>query len=195
MSPDLQGDADDGTPLSPEEREGLIPSHITLRNELNELEQQNIIKATVWAFSRGHNPVSESFIRSLHRRMFHDVWLWAGKYRQSNKNIGADYRGIVPQLYEMLDNTRYWVEHNTYPADEIGVRFHHGLVAIHPFPNGNGRWSRLMADILVVRLGRTPFTWGSQSLVDEGETRRAYINALRAADDNNFANLLHFSRS
>jgi len=149
---------EDTTPLTPEERDGLIPSHVTLRRELNELEQQNILEADAWAFSRRMNPVAEAFGRSLHRRMFGQVWRWAGSYRASNKNLGVDRALILPRLYEALDQTRYWVEHQTLPPDEIAARYHHGLVFIHPFPNGNGRWSRLMADTLVVRLGQRRFT-------------------------------------
>ena len=171
---------EDATPLTPEERDGLVPSHVTLRSELNELEQQNILEADIWALSRRMNPVSEVFGRGLHRRMFGDVWRWAGTYRASNKNLGIDRTAILPRLYEVLDQIRYWIEHETFPPDEIAVRFHHAIVFIHPFPNGNGRWSRLMADILVVRLGQRRFTWGRSALRDANETRKAYIAALKA---------------
>ena len=92
-------------------------------------------------------------------------------------------------------DVRYQIEHTSYPPDEIAVRFHHRLVAIHPFPNGNGRHARLMADLLVERLGQPRFTWGSRSLVDASTTRQAYIAALQAADARNYAPLLVFSRS
>jgi Fic-DOC domain mobile mystery protein B len=110
--------------------------------------------------------------------MFAAVWRWAGSYRTSNKNLGVERMLIHPRLYEALDQTRYWVEHETFPPDEIAVRFHHALVVVHPFPNGNGRWSRLMADILVVRLGRRRFSWGRGALRAADETRDAYIAAL-----------------
>ena len=183
------------TPLAPEEIEGLIPSHVTWRSELNELEQQNIIAASVWAHERKRNSVNEAFARNLHRRMFGKVWRWAGTYRQSNKNLGVNCNDILPRIHQTLDDTRYWIEHTTYPPDEIAVRFHHGLVFIHPFPNGNGRWSRLMTDILVARLGQPRFTWGGSSLQTDDESRRAYVNALRAADNHDFTSLLVFSRS
>jgi Fic-DOC domain mobile mystery protein B len=186
---------EDATPLTPEERDGLIPSHVTLRGELNELEQKNILEADIWALSRRMNPVSEVFGRGLHRRMFGDVWRWAGTYRASNKNLGIDRMIILPRLYEVLDRIRYWIEHETFPPDEIAIRFHHGVVFIHPFPNGNGRWSRLMADILAVRLGQRRFTWGRSSLRGADETRRAYIAALKAADGHDIGPLLTFARS
>ncbi|MFZ3326688.1 MAG: mobile mystery protein B [Methylocella sp.] len=186
---------EDATPLTPEEREGLIPSHVTLRSELNELEQQNILEADAWASFRRRDPVKEPFGRNLHRRMFGDVWRWAGTYRTSNKNLGVERSLIQTRLYEAFDQARYWVEHKTYPPDEIAVRFHHALVFIHPFPNGNGRWSRLMADILVVKLGQKRFTWGRSALRAAGETRNAYIAALKAADNHDLAALLAFARS
>jgi Fic-DOC domain mobile mystery protein B len=194
----LYDEPQDATPLTPEEREereGLIPSHVTFRHELNELEQQNIITATVWAYQRRHNPVKEAFARNLHRRMFGKVWRWAGAYRKSNKNLGVDHADIIPRLYQVMDDVRYWIEHGTYQSDETALRFHHCLVVIHPFPNGNGRWSRLMADILVARLGQPRFTWGGNSLQIEGDIRRAYIEALQAADRHDFTSLLVFSRS
>jgi Fic-DOC domain mobile mystery protein B len=191
----LDDEPDDATPLTPEEREGLVPSHVTLRRELNELEQQNILEADTWVFARKRDPMNEAFVRSLHRRMFGDVWRWAGAYRTSNKNIGVGRDQIQLRLNEALDNVRYWVEHKTFRPDEIAVRFHHALVFIHPFPNGNGRWSRLMADILAVRLGQPRFTWGRSALRAADETRQAYIEALKAADNHNFSGLIAFARS
>lgn len=188
-------DPDDATPLTPEEREGLIPSHVTLRRELNELEQQNILEADTWAFNRKRNPVNEAFVRTLHGRMFGNVWRWAGSYRTSNKNIGVGRDQIQNRLNETLNDVEYWIENKTYAPDEIAARFHHALVFIHPFPNGNGRWSRLMADILIVRLGQPRFTWGRSSLRAVDESRKNYIEALGAADNHDITNLLAFVRS
>jgi Fic-DOC domain mobile mystery protein B len=183
------------TPLTAEEREGLIPSHVTLHRELNELEQQNILEADTWVFARRHNPLRRAFLRSLHHRMFGKIWRWAGVYRSSNKNIGVDREQIQIRLAEALDNVRYWIEHKTFPPDEIAVRFHHELVFIHPFPNGNGRWSRLMADILAIRLGQPRFSWGRSSLRAADKTRQAYIEAFKAADNHDFTALIAFARS
>ncbi len=191
----LDDEPDNATPLTPEEREGLIPSHLTLRSELNELEEENILDAALWAFQRRRDPVQESFGRNLHRRMFGKVWRWAGTYRTTNKNIGIEYGLVQSRLAETFERVRYWADHQTYPPDEIAVRFHHELVAIHPFPNGNGRWSRLMADLLIVRLGQARFTWGRSSLRTGDEVRRAYIGALKAADNYDVGPLLAFARS
>ena len=185
---------DHATPLSPEERAGLKLAHITERQQLNEVEQQNIALAVSWAASRKHNPVREPFGRGLHKRMFGEVWTWAGDYRTSNKNLGAEHGMIVPRLYEVFEQIGYWVDHKTFPPDEIAVRFHHGLVVVHPFPNGNGRWSRLMGDVLAVRLGRPAFTWSGGALADAGDMRARYIEALQAADNYDFTLLIDFAR-
>lgn len=192
---DWHDEPDDATPLSPTERDGLIPSHVALRRELNELEQQNILAAVTWAAGRVRNPVHEPFGRNLHKRMFGNVWHWAGRYRDTDKNIGVPYWEAPLRLREAFDSARYWIDHASYSPDEIAVRFHHALVFIHPFPNGNGRWSRLMADLLVRSLGQPPFTWGRSSLRTADQTRAAYIAALKAADRHDFEALVAFARS
>ena len=186
---------DDATPLAPGELEGLIPTHITLRRELNELEQANIAEADRWAFGRRRDAVSEPFLRGLHRRMFNRVWRWAGRYRTTERNLGVAPYLIEPELRQIVDDARYWVERASLPPEELAVRFHHRLVVVHPFANGNGRWSRLAADLLIVGLGGERFTWGRSNLQAAGDVRRAYINALRAADNHDLGPLVAFARS
>jgi len=184
------------TPLEPGERDGLIPTHITLKSELNELEQQNIATADRWGFGRRHHVLRDRFLKGLHRRMFNRVWRWAGKFRTTERNLGAKPVEIETSLRQVIDDVRYWVEHKTYPADEIAVRFHHRLVSVHPFPNGNGRWSRLAADLLIKQLGGARFSWGGGTdLQAAGETRDKYIAALRTADNHDMGPLLEFARS
>jgi Fic-DOC domain mobile mystery protein B len=186
---------DAATPQSPEEREGLLPSYLTLRSELNEAEQANILEAEHWAFARKREVLDEQFLKSLHKRMFGRVWRWAGEFRLTERNIGvAPYR-IPVELRQLLDDCRYWIKHGTYPPDEIAARFHHRLVWIHPFPNGNGRHARLATDLLLAWLGQPRFSWGRTSLVDAGDTRQAYVAALRAADDHDIRQLLEFVRA
>lgn len=192
---DLHAADDHATPLTPAEKEGLIPTHITLRGELNELEQQNIATGNRWAFGRRHVATRDSFLKSLHRRMFERVWRWAGKYRTTNRNLGVKPHLIEVSLHAVLGDVRYWIENNTYPPDEIAVRFHHRLVSVHPFPNGNGRWSRLAADVLIVQLKGKRFTWGGGDLRAAGEARTTYIAALKAADNHDLAPLIAFARS
>jgi Fic-DOC domain mobile mystery protein B len=195
MTDPLAEQDDASTPLSPEEREGLIPSYITLRGELNEAEQANILAADAWAFSRKRDVLDAGFLNTLHKRMYGDVWRWAGTYRKSQKTIGIEFYRIPTELRKLLDDCRYWVKNNTYPPDEIGARLHHRLVSIHCYPNGNGRHARLAADLLLTALGRERFSWGSTNLIDTGATRAAYVAALRTADNHDYTLLSAFVRS
>src|ERR1035438_9171836 len=186
---------DDATPLTPEEQRELIPAHIAYRRELNEAEQENIARAQDWALARRRDPLSQKFITDLHERMLGDVWRWAGKFRTSERNLGIPFYEIPVALHQLLDDTKACIEHQTYPPDEISVRFHHRLVQIHAFPNGNGRHARLMADLLVMRLGGERFSWGRESLRDASAVRRRYIAALQSADHHDLGPLLAFARS
>lgn len=186
---------DAATPLTPEEMRELIPAHIAYRRELNEAEQENIARAQDWALGRRRDLLSEKFVKDLHRQMLGNVWRWAGKFRTSERNIGIPVFEIPVALRQLLDDTKAWIEHKAYPPDEIAVRFHHRLVQIHLFPNGNGRHARLMADLLVLRLGGERFSWGSAGLHDAGVVRQRYIAALRAADNHDINPLLAFARS
>ena len=185
----------DATPLTAEEAEALIPKYIATRADLNMAEQSNILDGEQWALRRRRDVLSEPFLRRLHREMFGQVWKWAGEYRKSPRNLGVDAWRITPELATMLDDVRFWVQEEIYPADEIAMRFHHRLVWIHPFPNGNGRHGRLAADLLVMQQGRPRFSWGRTTLTAPNETRQGYIAALRAADDHDIAPLLAFARS
>lgn len=182
------------TPLTPEEKEGLIPSYITLRRELNEAEQTNILEAEEWAFARKRGVLDEKFLKGLHKRMFGRVWRWAGEFRKTERNIGVNPYRIGVDLRSLLDDCRYWIERGTYSPDEIAARFHHRLVLIHPFPNGNGRHARMATDLLLVAIGQPRFSWGRVNLVNAGETRQAYVAALRA-DGHDIQPLLGFVRS
>lgn len=196
---DLFNEPDDATPLTPSERDGLKQSWITTRNDLNEAEQENILKGAVWARrARSRKPIDllrDDFSLNLHKRMFGDVWNWAGTFRRTERNIGIAPQRVAAEVPMMFDDLRFWVEHQTYPADETAVRLHHRLVAIHPFPNGNGRHARLMADLLIERLGGESFSWGGGSLADTGQLRAAYVKALRIADNHDIGPLLAFARS
>ena len=191
-------DEDDeaNTPLTPQEREGLIPTYITTRAELNAAEQENIAEADEWAFGNRRGSILDvGVLMTLHRRMLRRVWKWAGKYRQTERNIGIPAHQIEVAFHQLIGDVRYWVEHKTFEPSEIALRFHHRLVAIHPFPNGNGRHARLAADALAVELGQPRFTWGSAILIEAAETRKAYVRALQAADNHDMAPLLAFGRS
>jgi Fic-DOC domain mobile mystery protein B len=189
--------SDGNTPLSPEELADLIPNLAT-KEELNEWERENILRGREWAVGDRTSPwdmVSDEYVRKLHRKMFDETWTWAGDYRHTEKNIGVSVHEIRERLMALFGDTRYWIENGTHLTDEIAVRFHHRLVFIHPFPNGNGRHARLIVDIIAMKLGRPAFTWGSANLVKEGEARTTYLEAIRAADDGDIQPLLNFARS
>ncbi|CAN5340203.1 mobile mystery protein B [soil metagenome] len=185
------------TPLDADEAGQLIPRHIATQDQLNEWEQANIVDALKWLKRGRHDPVlTEPFCRELHRRMFRKTWAWAGTFRKSDKNIGCDWRQVPMRLRQLLDNTRFWVQDQVFPIDEIATRFHHELVRVHAFPNGNGRHARLMTDCLLREMGATAFSWGGgANLVPAGNVRAVYLDALRAADIGDVKALSAFVRS
>lgn len=196
----LELDYVDGqTPLDEDEKEGLLIPTIATRGELDEYEQQNIEQAIQWLFKASFTVdkvLSERFVKELHRRMYSNIWKWAGEFRKTDKNIGIDKSQIPTQLIALLDDTKYWIENKTFSPDEIAVRFKHRLVSIHCFPNGNGRHSRLMADIIIEKLFKLPvFSWGAANLMKKGDPRSAYLSAIKAADAGNINPLLEFARS
>lgn len=187
------------TPLDEDEKEGLLIPTIATRGELDEFEQQNIEQAVLWTLERRFKPnavFSEPFIQTVHKRMFGDIWAWAGEYRKTDKNIGVDKWQISTELRYMMDDVKYWHANNTYSPDELAIRFKHRLVTIHCFPNGNGRHSRLLADIVVNKLYGLPvFSWGGANVVNRSDTRSAYMAAMKAADSGDIQPLLKFARA
>lgn len=186
------------TPLDLDEAAGLVPKHITHQGDLNAWEQANIFQANRWAARQTKRDLlDEGFVRDLHRQMFDKTWLWAGTFRKSNKNIGVDWTQVAVKLRDLLDNTRYQIEHEVFGPQELAVRFHHQLVSIHAFANGNGRHARLMADLLAMRWGVDRLSWGggSDSLTSVGDLRARYLSALRAADQGQYADLIAFASS
>jgi len=183
------------TPIDPDEAAGLLPSHISTQSDLNTWEEANILQGAAWAQrQKKRELLEEGFVRELHKQMFNRTWRWAGTFRASNKNIGVDWAHVSVRLNNLLVNTQYQMSNAIFAADELAVRFHHQLVWIHPFPNGNGRHARLLADTLVVRLGRKRFSWGANALPTGSELRHQYLEALRAADTGEYERLLAFAR-
>ncbi len=174
-----------------------VPTHRTNRGQLNAWEQANITLAMDWLRDRRNQESGQGpgFLNELHRRMFSNTWRWAGSFRHTEKSIGVTPHQIPGALLNLLADTNYWIEHGRYPVDEIASRFHHRLVSIHPFPNGNGRHARLAADILLESLGARRFTWGSGDLNRDGNARSNYLDALREADQGSMMELLAFARS
>jgi len=194
---DIFDSPDEGaTLLDPDDIEGLIPTHIVNRDQLNALEQDNFAQAELWSVTARFKKINtEASLRKLHRQMFSQVWRWAGSFRKTGKNIGVDAFKISVDLKNLCDDVDAWIEYKSYPADEIAVRFHHRLVFIHLFPNGNGRHARLATDILLTKqLNQLRFTWGRNLLNKADDIRKQYINALQEADRGRYKALKDFVR-
>lgn len=189
------------TPLDPDEIQGLLIDTISTQAELNFAEQQSIIESSKWIFEINHkNILTDQFFKNLHKKMFQSVWRWAGKYRTTNKNIGVDRNMIPVEIKKLCDDCEYWIENKTYDWDEIAARFHHKVVWIHPFANGNGRFSRILTDILLKKYQQSALTWGRNSyakddFATESDLRREYISSLREADNKKFQKLMQFITS
>ena len=187
------------TPLDEDEKEGLLILTIATREELDEFEQQNIEEALQWVLTRtfkAETVLTEKFICNLHKRMYGSVWSWAGKFRKTDKNLGIDKWQIPVALKTLCDDSLFWVKNKTYSPEEIAIRFKHRKVSIHCFPNGNGRHSRLMADIIINKIYDLPmFSWGTGHIVLQGNTRSKYLKAVKEADNDIFQSLIEFARS
>lgn len=183
---------DNSTPLTEDEKQQLKAKWVTTRAELNALETKGIAEAEIWLLTNKKDILSETFIKTLHKKMFGDIWKWAGNFRTTERNIGVAPYNIQPKLRILLDDIRFWISNKTYPEKEIAVRFHHRLVQIHPFPNGNGRISRIMADLLMRSFNLEHLNWGTGYLTEISELRSKYIDALREADNGNYKPLIKF---
>ncbi|CAN5295998.1 mobile mystery protein B [soil metagenome] len=190
--------SDGQTPLTEEEKNGLLIRTITTHGELDEHEQLNIENAIEWLVSgnrKKETVLTEKFIRTLHKKMLGQVWSWAGEFRKSEKNIGTKWINIEVELRTLLQDTNYWIENKTYSPDELAIQFKHRLVKIHCFANGNGRHSRIMADLLIESvLGEKIFSWNESNLVKADEIRKEYIRSIKEADNGNIIPLIEFAR-
>ena len=187
------------TPLEEDEKEGLLIKSITTHGELDEHEQLNIEKAIEWTLQakfKTEHILTEEFIKKLHKKMLDEVWAWAGEFRKSGRNIGVDWIKIGTELKYLLDDTKFWIKNKTYSPDETSIRFKHRLVNIHCFPNGNGRHSRIMADIIIESIfEKEVFTWNNSHMAKPDETRKKYISAIREGDQGNIEPLIEFARN
>ena len=186
---------DGHTQLTDEDRDGLIPTYISTRGELDEAEQKSIAEALLRKAPTAKQVLDDKYLRELHESMFGQVWKWGGKYRLRETNLGIEPRAIASEVRKLTDDTAAWIEYKTYRALEIVVRFHHRLVAIHPFPDGNGRFGRVAANMLSVALGGENLSWGSHLDVDTPELRNRYLQALHASDEGDMSQLMDFASS
>jgi len=185
------------TPIDPNEAEGLIPDLIT-QSQLNEYEQLNIATAWIWAPTSRYlkrQLLSRDGLQRLHQRMFDRTWKWAGQFRRSEKSIGIKWTEVPVAVQSLCDDTTYQLKEQSFPLEEIAVRFHYRLVSIHPFPNGNGRHARMAADLLCLQRGGQAFPWGASNLTARGSARAAYLDALKRADNGDLLPLMQFAGS
>ncbi len=188
------------TPIEEEDLEGLIPDFVATRADLDQVEFENIAKALPWAQRQARSLGAEGvldygFMLTLHRRMFGDVWTWAGTQRRRVTNIGVEPSSIATQSRLLLDDARFWHTQEVFDPDTLAARVHCRLVSVHPFRNGNGRCTRMMADLYLASIGAEPFTWGGADLVVDGSGRATYITALiKAADTDEYVDLVRFAR-
>ena len=181
------------TPLTDEEKQGLKQKWVTTREELNSLETLGIFNAEKKLVKTRNVILSENFLKKLHKQIFGSIWDWAGKYRTTERNIGIPPYQISSQLKILFDDVNYWIKHHTYPPKEIAIRLHHRLVHIHPFANGNGRTSRLLADLLMEKTFNQPkLNWGNKCIDKLPEHRSKYMTALRKADRGDYSALIQF---
>jgi len=187
------------TPLDEEEKEGLKIKSITTQGELDEFAQLNIEKAVEWTIRTRLNAqiiFTERFIKDLHKKIYGDVWKWAGEFRKTEKNIGITWTQISIELKTLLDDTNYWIENQIYSPEEVAIRFKHRLVCIHCFPNDNGRHSRMMADMIIESIfGEEIFSWHQSNMVEANQIRKNYIESLKEADKGNIQPLIDFAKS
>jgi Fic-DOC domain mobile mystery protein B len=184
------------TPLDPDDAAALVPSHLTTREQLNDWEMLNVRKGEDWAFSkRQENILSIVFMQTLHKRMFGDTWGWAGQIRtKETLPVGIAPDSIRVEMTKLCQDAEAQIKDGSWDIDEIAARFHHRLVFIHPFPNGNGRISRTMTDLLLVQNGKDRFSWGGEDINRNGEVRDRYMSALYAADAKDYMPLFKFVR-
>lgn len=186
------------TPLDDDEKDGLLIPSITTRGELDEFEQLNIEKAITWTLGKRwkmEKILTEEFIKEVHYKMFGDVWSWAGAFRKTNKNLGVDKSLVGISLRNLTDDCLYWINNRTFSDEETAIRFKHRIVKIHCFANGNGRHSRLMADIIISQIFDKPvFGWHNANLNKKGDARSKYLSAIRSADNGDIIPLLAFAK-
>jgi Fic-DOC domain mobile mystery protein B len=188
------------TPIEEEDLEGLIPDFVAIRADLNQVEFENITKALPWAQQQAHalgvqGVLDYGFMLALHRHMFGDVWRWAGTQRRRITNIGVEPHLITTQSQLALDDAKFWHTQEVFGPDDLAARIHCRLVSVHPFQNGNGRCTRMMADLYLTCIGAEPFTWGGTNLDVDGSGRATYISALiKAANTGEYADLVRFAR-
>lgn len=201
MDEGLLNPSQDGqTPISEEDRQGLLLPITTLQ-ELNDAEAANILICQTWLFARKRrlsstSILTTSWVKALHRRMFNEVWRWAGEFRNLDTNIGVAKENISYELSALIEDIKAKVkarEEWSLSEEEIAIELAYKAVLIHPFPNGNGRWARDLGDALMISLNKNRFTWGSK--LNPDLRRAAMLTSIRKAGVGDLVSYLKFAKS
>ncbi len=165
-------------------------------SEIYFFEAQNILKASLDYWGGVPNKKSASldtdFFLKLHKEMFGNVWDWAGKIRTVELNFGVKAYLVSTELKKLADDLNFWHENKSFDVMEIATRLHHRVVVIHPFLNGNGRWSRMLANIYLKQNNLSPTKWNEDFLAKENIHRSDYIQALKQTDNSDYEFLIKF---
>ena len=171
------------TPLPPELQKGLISKNVQTIGELDEYEEQNIAEGMVWLEDSNANSLNYSFWLRLHKKLFGNVWNWAGEIRSHDLG-NADFlypEKVRPALMQLIGDAEYWFKNDTYPKKETIARIHEKLLTIHPFANGNGRWSRILTEYICKQNKIDIPKWNLKSKDDPQKRRKEYIEAVELA--------------
>jgi Fic-DOC domain mobile mystery protein B len=177
---------------------GLKPKGLTTRAQLNAVEARNMRKAVVRYLvikpSRRQAPFTLEWCYKLHRQMFGEVWRWAGQKRTTELNIGVPFHRIDVDLKNLMADLAFWREKGEMDPIEQVARLHHRAVFIHPFLNGNGRWSRLLANIFQKQSTDKLTIWPEETVGNASVIREEYLAAVRSGDKGDYNPLIALHR-
>ncbi|MBT3984304.1 MAG: mobile mystery protein B [Bacteriovoracaceae bacterium] len=183
---------DGQTPVDESIRKDLIPDHINDMTELYESEIENIALGIEWAKTTKKNHRDYFTWLEVHKHMFNDVWKFAGNTRKvelNNPDFLMPYE-ILPQLKDLQENLIFWLENKTFDDRELMARVHERLLTIHPFKDGNGRWARLLVNMICEKQNIEVPSWGKE-IKEDDKRRSIYISAVKKArKDDDYAHLI-----
>ena len=189
---------DDATPLTDISGLKLPNNKVYSLKEIYIYEANNIALATLKYLAAPPSKELASFsyewMQKLHCDMFDNVWDWAGKFRKVELSIGIKAYLVPISLKDLVDDIEFWKKNKTFDMYETATRIHHRAVQIHPFQNGNGRWSRMLANIYLRQNGSMPVKWQEDLLSSENPKRNEYIKALKMADNGDYKALIEMHK-
>ena len=142
---------------------GILRNKLGLHDALTlETVETQLVSAQVLIILNESIPArfDSHLLRSLHWRLFHQLYDWAGEYRTVEISKGSSRFARsehIPQqvdivLADLENKCTSWKQRNcTIP--EVVAHFYSELNAIHPFREGNGRTIRLFLLLLAIQHG------------------------------------------